>query len=74
MIHLELIKRTIRIMSRVSVESAQEICEFAEKIESKYNSNIAGQISLHLITSSNATFKFLENEEDLYNLNEIKPI
>ena len=74
MIHLELIKRTIRIMSRVSVESAQEICEFAGEIESIYNSNIAGQISLHLITSSNATFKFLENEEDLYNLNDIKPI
>ena len=61
-------------MSRVSVESAQEICEFAEKIESKYNSNIAGQIRLHLITSSNATYKFLENEEDLYNLDDIKPI
>ena len=61
-------------MSRVSVESAQEICEFAEEIESIYNFNIAGQIRLHLITSSNATFKFLENEEDLYNLNDIKPI
>ena len=61
-------------MSRVSVESAQEICGVAEEIESIYNSNIAGQISLHLITSSNATFKFLENEEDLYNLDNIKPI
>jgi hypothetical protein len=61
-------------MSRVSVESAQEICAFAEEIKSKYNSNIAGESSLYLLTSNSDTFKFLENEEELYNLEDIKPI
>jgi hypothetical protein len=61
-------------MSRVSTESAQDICAFAEEIESKYNSNIARESSLHLFTSNSATFKFLENEEELYNIEDIKPI
>ena len=71
MTHRALIERTIRVMSQLPQEKAQEICDFAEFIESKSENKILGE-NLHVYASNSTAFEFLENEEELYDLKDIK--
>jgi hypothetical protein len=71
MTHRALIERTMRVMSQLPQEKAQEICDFAEFIESKSENKLLGE-NLHVYASNSAAFEFLENEEELYDLKDIK--
>jgi hypothetical protein len=71
MTHRAIIEKTIRVMSQLPQDKAQEICDFAEFIESKSENKLLGE-NLHVYASKSASFEFLENEEDLYDLSDIK--
>lgn len=71
MTHRALIERTVRVMSQLPQEKAQEICDFAEFIESKSENKLLGE-NLHVYASNSVAFEFLENEEELYDLKDIK--
>ncbi|MEQ8238596.1 MAG: hypothetical protein RIA69_05245 [Cyclobacteriaceae bacterium] len=66
-----LIKKTIDNMSKLPDQKLKEVSDFAEFLLSKIENQIMTE-GIQKLVSDSKTFKFLEGEEDLYSLDDLK--
>jgi len=71
MLRQELIQRTVNYLEALPDDKLVEIKEFVEALYQKHEENILREGVIQL-NSQSKSFKFLENEEDLYTLDDIK--
>ena len=66
-----IIEKTVKAMENLPAEKAVEISDFAEFLSKQYEES---QITngIQTIASKSKTYAFLENEEELYTLSDIK--
>jgi hypothetical protein len=67
----KLIKNTLQIVSRLPENKIQEVKDFADYLLKKYEDD-AIQKGIEDLVSKSQTYHFLEEEEDLYTLNDLK--
>jgi len=65
-----LINKTIKILSKLSNDKIRDVSDFTEYILKKYEKETLQKGIEKLVSDSNA-FQFLNDEEDLYTLNDI---
>lgn len=68
-----LIQKTLKRLSDLPKEKVSEVLDFADFIAKKYEEDILQKGVVALATNSQA-YKFLDNEEDLYTVNDLKVI
>lgn len=66
-----IIEHTIKVINLLPQEKATEISDFADFISMKYEGQKLTENIQKIISDSN-TFDFLNNEEDLYSLSDLK--
>lgn len=66
-----LIKRTLKSLSKLPKEKVKEVSDFADFILKKYDEEIL-QKGIEKIVSNTNYFDLLENEEDLYTVEDLK--
>jgi len=66
-----IIKKTVKTLNILPNEKAEEIADFADYIMKKYEDDILTKGIQKLTEQSNA-FSFLNEEEELYSLKDIK--
>ena len=71
MLRQELIQKTVNYLEALPDDKIVEIKEFVESLYQKYEENILREGVIQLNNQSKS-FKFLEYEEDLYTLDDIK--
>ena len=67
------IERTINAIKRLPEEKAEEISDFADFMIKRYDEQLLSE-SIQQLTSKSQTFQFLESEEDLYTLSDLKEV
>jgi hypothetical protein len=67
----KLIKKTIENLTKLSDQNIREVSDFAEFLLNKIENNITTEGIQKLVSDSKA-YKFLEDEDDLYTLNDLK--
>ena len=67
----EIIERTVQAINQLPQEKASEISDFADFITKKYEEQLLTDNIQQLIISSKS-FSFLNEEEDLYSVNDLK--
>jgi uncharacterized membrane-anchored protein YjiN (DUF445 family) len=68
-----IIERTIKAINRLPEEKAEEISDFADFMIKRYDEQLLSE-SIQQLTSKSQTFQFLESEEDLYTLSDLKEV
>jgi hypothetical protein len=71
MLRQELIQETVNYLEALPDDKIVEIKELVESLYHKYEENILREGVMQL-NSQSKSFKFLENEENLYTLDDIK--
>ena len=66
-----LIERTVENLSKLPEQKVKEVSDFAEFLLSKLDDFVITEGIQQLVTNSK-TFKFLEDEEDLYSEDDLK--
>ncbi|BAU53469.1 hypothetical protein [Mucilaginibacter gotjawali] len=66
-----IIQKTVRTLKSLPAEKAEEISDFAEYVFKKHEENMLKNGIESLIEQSQA-FQFLNDEEDLYSVEDIK--
>lgn len=66
-----LIKKTIKTISKLPQDQIQEVSDFADRILKEYEEHILQKGMEKLVSESNA-FNFLQEEEPLYSVNDLK--
>ena len=68
-----IIERTIKAINRLPEEKAEEISDFADFMIKRYDDQLLSE-SIQQLTSKSQPFQFLESEEDLYTLSDLKEV
>lgn len=71
MLRQELIKKTVTYLEALPDEKITEITDFVEFLYQKHEENLLRE-GIKELASRSGSFKFLEDEEDLYTLDDIK--
>ncbi|MEI6596556.1 MAG: hypothetical protein WCO28_13400 [Bacteroidota bacterium] len=66
-----IIQRTLAVLQKLPKEKANEIADFADYIMKKYEEEIL-QNGIQKLVSESKTFEYLQNEETLYTLSDVK--
>ena len=66
-----LIKKTIDNLSKLPDQKLKEVSDFAEFLLSRIDNQIMTE-GIQKLVSDSKTFKFLEDEEDLYSVDDLK--
>ena len=66
-----LIKRTIRTMEQLPTKRVQEVNDFVEFVMQRTDNTLITE-GLQQLSSAGQTFDFLNNEPDLYSVNDLK--
>ncbi len=66
-----IIERTIKAINRLPEEKAEEISHFADFVSKRYEEYQLTQ-GIQKLTANSQAFDFLNDEEDLYSLADIK--
>ncbi|MEI8204791.1 MAG: hypothetical protein WCH34_17360 [Bacteroidota bacterium] len=66
-----IIERTLTALTQLPQEKAVEIADFADFILKKYN-EVMLQKGIEKLVSDSKSFDFLNNEEELYHLSDLK--
>ncbi|MDP2207841.1 MAG: hypothetical protein Q8K98_03570 [Bacteroidota bacterium] len=69
----ELIKKTVDTLNILPEEKVKQIFDFTEFLQKQYEEHIL-QKGIHKLMDDSITYKFLEEEEDLYTVNDLKEI
>lgn len=69
----QLIKKTVSNLKRLSEDKLQEISDFAEFLLAKYEADIIEK-GMQKISSESKSLKFLNEEEDLYTVKDLKEV
>lgn len=67
----KLIKKTIENLTKLSDQKIREVSDFAEFLLNKIENKLTTDGIQKLVSDSKA-YKFLEDEDDLYTLNDLK--
>ena len=65
-----LINKTLRSLSKLPDDKVREVSDFTEYVLKKYEEE-ALQHGIEQLTADSKAFKFLNDEEDLYTVNDI---
>jgi len=68
-----IIERTIKAINKLPEDKAQEISDFADFISKRYEEYQLTQ-GIQELTSQSSAFEFLNNEEDLYSVADLKEV
>ena len=68
-----IIEKTLLVISKLPEDKAIEISDFAEFVFKKYEAELLTD-DIQKAISDSKSFNFLAEEEELYNLNDIKKI
>ncbi len=66
-----LINKTLTALSKLPQEKVNEIADFTDYISKKYEEEIL-QKGIQKLVSESKTFAYLENEENIYTVNDLK--
>lgn len=66
-----LIEKTIKTISKLPQDQIQEVSDFADRILKEYEERIL-QKGMEKLVSASKTFNFLQEEELLYSVNDLK--
>lgn len=66
-----IIQRTVNVINQLPQEKATEISDFADFVIKKYEDQVLTD-SIQKLTSESKVFAFLNDEEDLYTLTDLK--
>lgn len=66
-----IIERTVKVINQLPESKAEEISDFADFIIKKYEEDNLAQAMRQMANNAQA-FTFLEKEEDLYTINDLK--
>jgi hypothetical protein len=67
----KIILRTIQILEKLPLDKIKEVNDFADYLLSKLDDELLTK-GIQKITEENNAFKFLEEEEDLYRVEDLK--
>ena len=73
MIRQAIIERTIQALNQLPDDKAQEISDFVDFIIKRYEEHQLTE-GIQQITSKGEAFNFLNEEEDLYSLSDLKEV
>lgn len=68
-----IIERTLKAINELPTDRAQEIYDFADFIFKRYEEHQLIQ-GIQKLTSESEAFEFLNNEEELYSLSDLKEV
>ena len=68
-----IIERTIKAINRLPEDKAEEISDFADFMIKRYDEQLLSE-SIQQLTSKSQAFQFLESEEELYTLSDLKEV
>jgi hypothetical protein len=66
-----IIEKTVEVINRLPSDKAEEISDFADFVLKKHEEQSITK-NIQNIISEGDIFSFLENEDDLYSLNDLK--
>lgn len=66
-----LIKKTIKTISKLPQDQIQEVSDFADRILKEYEEHIL-QKGMGKLVSESKTFSYLQEEEPIYSVNDLK--
>lgn len=66
-----LIKETLKTLSKLPDRKVKEVSEFASLLLKKHDEEII-QSGIEILVSKSQTYSFLEEEEDLYTVEDLK--
>lgn len=66
-----IIQRTVNVINQLPQEKATEISDFADFVIKRYEDQVM-TVSIQKLTSESKVFAFLNDEEDLYTLTDLK--
>ena len=67
----ELVDKTTRLLEKLPVEQLARVADFAELLLNKQESEIMRR-GVHQLNEQSGSFGFLEEEEDLYSVDDLK--
>lgn len=68
-----IIDKTIKVISQLPEDRAEEISDFADFVMKRYEDQKLNQ-AVQQLTADSKTYAFLETEEDLYQLSDLKEV
>ncbi|RYE16648.1 MAG: hypothetical protein EOP42_33595 [Sphingobacteriaceae bacterium] len=68
-----IIEKTVKTISQLPQEKAEEIADFADFIAKRYEEEILAK-GMEQITFENQSFSFLNDDEDLYTEQDLKQV
>jgi Cu/Ag efflux pump CusA len=68
-----IIERTVKVINQLPEDKAQEISDFADFVGKRYEEHLLTK-SIQKLTSDSQAFSFLNNEEDLYTIADLKEV
>ena len=70
----KIIKRTIKRLRLLPENKIKEIDDFIDYLLKKYHEELIIQKGIEKIVEESKSFKFLEDEDDLYSIDDLKEI
>ena len=68
-----IIERTIKAINQLPEEKAEQISDFADFLAKRYEENLLTK-GIQTIAAKSQTFDFLNNEEEIYSVADLKEI
>ena len=68
-----IIERTIKAINQLPEEKAEQISDFADFLAKRYEENLLMK-GIQTIAAKSQTFDFLNNEEEIYSVADLKEI
>jgi hypothetical protein len=68
-----IIKKTLKAIHQLPEEKAEEISDFADFVFKRYEENLV-QTGINKMVAESKAFEFLENEEELYAVSDLKVV
>ena len=68
-----IIERTLKAINQLPEDKAEEISDFADFVIKRFEDHKLSE-AIQQLTSNSVAFQFLENEEELYSLSDLKEV
>jgi len=68
-----IIEKTLQAINKLPEDKAEEISDFAEFVSKRYEDQLLTQ-SIQKMTSDSPSFYFLEEDEEIYTVNDLKQV
>lgn len=68
-----IIEKTLQAINKLPEDKAEEISDFAEFVSKRYEDQMLTQ-GIQKMTSASESFYFLEEDEELYTVNDLKQV